>query len=179
MRQARARKSLADRFWLKVDRRAPDECWPWLGTRHAGGYGRISLGGRADGMVRATHVAILLATGQRVPAGMEACHTCDNPPCVNPRHLFIGTPADNSRDMATKGRQRMPGLSGDLHPLRLNPERAARGEGHGCSVLTAEQVRAIRADAAAGARVTHIARRYGVARPTVWRIVQRETWRHV
>lgn len=94
---------LAERFWAKVDKRGPDECWPWLGGT-SDGYGVIGVGRRAEGVKRATHIAWTLEHGVPLPDGMDALHKCDNPPCVNPKHLFPGTQADNVKDMLAKGR---------------------------------------------------------------------------
>jgi hypothetical protein len=92
-------RPLAARFQAKVDRRGPDECWPWLGSTNRG-YGLISDGHR---QMRSTHVALDL-DGRPVPKGMSAMHTCDNPPCVNPVHLLVATHLENMRDMFAKGR---------------------------------------------------------------------------
>ncbi len=92
---------LADRFWIKVVRSGDDECWGWSGTTNKG-YGRINVGGN---MVLAHRVAWELTSGL-IPPGMCVLHSCDNPPCVNPNHLFLGTHADNMRDMRAKGRHR-------------------------------------------------------------------------
>lgn len=95
-----------ERFWEHVDRRGPDECWPWLGKGNGDGYGRIGIGSRADKSGRdiaAHRFAWELEYGP-IPAGMNVCHRCDNPPCTNPWHLFLGTQTDNLADMVSKGR---------------------------------------------------------------------------
>jgi hypothetical protein len=100
MRVPRSSRPLSVRFAEKVDVRGPDECWPWTGSA-VRGYGMISHNGRNR---RATHVAWELSTGGPVPDGKMMCHTCDNPRCVNPAHLFPGTMSDNIKDAVAKGR---------------------------------------------------------------------------
>lgn len=84
------------RFWSKVDRRGPDECWPWLAAKSATRYGVFDK-------TRAHRVAYALTHGL-IPEGRIVCHRCDNPPCCNPAHLWLGTPKDNTADMVAKGR---------------------------------------------------------------------------
>jgi len=100
-----------ERFWSKVDRRGDDECWPWLGTKFAiDGRGRVTWRHRTTSAPR---VAWEIATGEAVPSGIFACHHCDNPSCVNPKHLFLGTARDNSLDMWRKGRHKpLPVMKG-------------------------------------------------------------------
>lgn len=89
-------------FWSQVDRRGADECWLWQGWKMGNGYGQIFVAGKRR---RATHVALLIARGEVVGTGLLVLHSCDAPSCVNPSHLSIGTPADNTADMWSKGRQ--------------------------------------------------------------------------
>lgn len=97
----RRSKPLAERFWEKV--RKSDGCWEWTGSRNAAGYGKLSEGAAGSPRLRAHRVSWELANGP-VPAGLWVLHRCDNPPCVRPDHLWLGTRLDNMQDCARKGR---------------------------------------------------------------------------
>jgi hypothetical protein len=101
-------RPLMERFWEKVDKNGPTirpelgPCWLWTGAKKELGYGVINDGGK---IVRASRVSFEHHIRKLEP-GEEACHKCDNPPCIHPEHLFAGTHGDNMRDMYAKGRKR-------------------------------------------------------------------------
>ncbi|WP_408590103.1 hypothetical protein [Novosphingobium sp.] len=97
-----------ERFWSKVDKRGEDECWPWAGAKSGAGYGSIRQSARRGKYkhLMATHVALHLDGRKRPSKAHVAMHSCDNPPCVNPKHLSWGTNLDNSLDMVSKDRDR-------------------------------------------------------------------------
>ena len=153
----------AARFWAKVDRRGPDECWEWTGYRHQFGYGLISRVGR-HAMLTAHRVSWEMRFG--TAGDLHVCHRCDNPPCVNPAHLFLGTHQDNMKDMAAKGRASQP-------PVR-------RGSANNKAKLTEEMARQIRETyAAGGVSIRQLARQYGVTFAPVQMLIAGKTWRHI
>ena len=151
------------RFWSKV--KLGDKCWEWQAGVNHGGYGQftITLSTMRDTTVLAHRVAWMLVRGS-VPVGKCLCHKCDNPRCVNPDHMFIGTRADNNRDMFRKGRGSC---------IR------AKGEAHGMSVMTADAVYAIRALTDNGNDQRAVARKFGISQSQVGRIHRRESWAHL
>lgn len=141
------------RFWSRVDRSGT--CWLWKGSTANDGYGSVTWNGR---LYRCSHVAIFLTHGQW-PARF-VLHKCDNPPCVNPEHLYEGGHVENSQDKVSRGRQ-------------------SRGEKHGNSKLTEMQVVEIKKLIAARATQTEIARRFGVDQSAISLIATGKMWQHV
>jgi hypothetical protein len=156
---------LRERFLRAVPDRPADGCWLWTRCKGRQGYGYISVEGRGR---KATHVSIYLKTGEWPPKGMFVCHSCDNPPCVNPDHLWIGTCGDNARDMVAKGR--------NVHPNGLPPDKQPRGTRHGSAKLTEDDVRAIRASSEPYLKM---AAHYGVDECTIYNVRSRRKWKHI
>lgn len=156
------RRPLAERFWEKVDRRGVNECWPWLAAKNFG-YGVIGEGGRKTRHLRAHRVSWEIHRGP-IPAGLVVCHHCDNPPCVNPAHLFLGTRAGNNLDRVRKGRNPDPARTRHV------------GESNGRAILTEADVREIRRRRQS---VRQQAARFGVSEGTIEAIRSGRLWRHV
>ncbi len=168
-------RSAPQRFWAKVEKTA--DCWLWRGGLNENGYGVFRLNNRT---VLSHRVAYELSNGT-IPDGLLVCHHCDNPPCMRPDHLFIGTNADNVRDRVEKGRSAKGGAAkGEKHWSKTHPERIARGEKHGRAVLAEEEVRAIRSRYQTGVITQYrLAEEFGVRKGTISRVLRRESWAHV
>lgn len=169
-----------ERFWSKVD--TSGDCWLWPFGKDRRGYGHTySPQGKR---VPAHRYAWELTNGP-IPHGLFVCHHCDNPPCVRPDHLFLGTHADNMADAKRKGRMNVGDANGmrrhpERHRARTKPELAPRGTRNGNAKLTEENVAEIRAAFATGeARRIDLARKYGVSNALVCAIIKRTAWRHV
>jgi hypothetical protein len=143
-----------ERLWSRVVTRGSDECWPWVAGRAKDGRGRIRIGHATYFVPR---VVYAIVTGQD-PGTAEVCHSCDNPNCCNPAHLWLGDDRDNQHDRNIKG-------------------RTARGERSNRTSLTADMVRQIRASTLASRTAARV---FGVrSKSTILRIRHRETWKHV
>lgn len=148
---------VAERFWSRLER--GPACWEWTGTRRESGYGELQTGSRERRKRLAAHRVAWELTHGPIPDGMLVCHTCDNPPCCNPAHLFLGTHGDNMRDKCAKGR-------GGYN----------RGEACGKAKLTAADVRVIRTLTGSNRQVAAC---YGVTHTAIQDIRRGRTWRHV
>lgn len=167
---------LPDTFVKYVDMSAgPDGCWPWTGLRDPRGYGRATVKGKSYRTGRASRVMLEAKLGH--PLGdLLACHTCDNPPCVNPDHLYAGTPTDNARDALDRGRMAV----GPRH-WRHTAANVGQlvGSRHPRAKLVEADIVAIRNRVAAGERRSDVAKDFGITVDNVHRIVLRYSWRHV
>ncbi len=169
------------RFWSKVDKCGPDECWLWTGTLYDKDpkdrypHFHVWRDGRIINL-RGARVLWLIVTGED-PGELLVRHDCDNPPCVNPRHLQLGTALDNNRDRAKRNRNR--DQWGDRNSSRLHPESIPRGARRGSAKLTDEFVREIRVMVGAGITQRAVARQVGVSQGIISEIVNRARWSHV
>ena len=144
------------KFWNRVDIKGGNECWEWQRGRHVFGYGLVTW----DGATRRAHRIAYTLTKGAIPEGLVVRHSCDNPPCCNPSHLALGTPAQNNQDKIDRGRQ-------------------ARGEAANIGKLTEADVRKILLLRSQGVSLKRIAPQFGVTFSTIGHISQRRTWTHV
>lgn len=93
-----------DDFWRRIEIRGLDDCWNWSKGKSDKGYGRYTKAKR-NGMPSGSHQVAWILTNGSIPLGLYVCHSCDNPSCCNPKHLFLGTAKDNAQDKVKKGRQ--------------------------------------------------------------------------
>lgn len=143
------------RFWSKVDRQEPEDCWLWQAAINGQGYGVFKLDGKSQSAHR---VAFMLENGAFAEA--NTCHTCDNKLCCNPTHLYDGTDQQNVRDAVGRGQ----------HP---------RGERHGRAKLTDQLVQEMRREHQEGASLVLLGRKYGVSDVTAGRVCRRVIWKHL
>jgi hypothetical protein len=182
-------------FWRKVDKNKSnifyngERCWEWIGDS-INGYGRMGIGIRHEISHR---ISWVIANGD-IPDNLFVLHHCDNPPCVNPSHLFLGTRSDNMKDKEIKGRGNH--ATGDRNGSRLHPDRLARGDSNGSrlhpnklmrgedvgiSKLTWEQVREIRRRYSFwginGESAKTLAKEFGVSDTNIGDIVKNKIWK--
>lgn len=168
----------AEHFWSRVNKKSRifnivdgkrSECWVWIGPLFHDGYGHVS--GK-----RAHRISWKLKRGG-IPKGLLVLHKCDNHPCVRPSHLFLGTQKENIADMLMKRRDNY--AEGNRNGRYTHPERTARGERHGRAKLNAVHIKRIRKLYAAGYKAPVLARKFGMSKTTMYRIVNREYWKDV
>jgi hypothetical protein len=152
----------AERFWAKVDKSG--ECWEWTAGLNKDGYGLFRLNGKTVSSHRYSYILHHpLTIDLWEHREICVCHKCDNPKCVNPEHLFLGSMLDNSKDMLSKGRGNQP-----------------KGEKNHGAILTETQVREIRTRYANGGIWQYkLAEEYGICKMSIARIIRRETWKHI
>jgi len=149
--------TLAYRFWAKV--KLEEGCWEWQAAKTKDGYGSVGI---ATSRSALAHRVVWELTRGPIPEGMYVCHHCDNPSCVRPSHLFLGTQTDNMRDAIEKGR--IMGSCGEDSPS---------------AKLSEEDVLAIRREYANGCLQDDLAKQYGVTQAHISSIVLRKAWRHI
>lgn len=178
-------------FWRKVDKEGPihrwdfrkGRCWNWIGSKCSDGYGNFAIQKIIFGAHRVSRV---LHFGE-IPDGLHVLHDCDNPACVNPAHIFVGTHQNNIQDMWDKGRGpstfKCPPekkARGKNHGSKTKPQCVARGENCGTSILKEYQVLEIRkAFSELGMSKRKLAQMFGISRTTIKRVVERKGWRHL
>src|ERR1700686_397720 len=150
-----------ERYWAKVKKAGPDECWLWTASRYSFGYGCFRLS-RVKKNCAAHLYSFALYYGG-IPDGMHVLHKCDNPPCVNPAHLFPGTDADNATDRTNKGRTKNPSYKGIAHPRNK---------------LSEQDIREIRR-LAGEVTQRYLGLYYGVSQAQISHIVTKKLWNHL
>lgn len=150
------------RFWGKTQRRESG-CLEWMAGKFERGYGAFQIAGKT----RKAHRLSWEISHGPIPSGMFVCHKCDNPACVDPEHLFLGTAKDNNQDMVNKGRARYPG-----------PKRPPKGIKHHKSILTEQSVMRIRILGRA-IKQEEMAAWFGVSKQTISAVLRREIWRGI
>ena len=155
-------RSVIERFWSGVEKRTPEKCWPWTGSKMGKGYGAFDIwrgAGRQRVRTSSHRLSFKIAFGP-FDERLHVLHCCDNPACVNPSHLFLGTNLDNIHDAMSKG-------------------RVAHGENHWASKLTMDQAEEIRRLRSLGMSYGQLGKQFGVHRMTIVQITKGECWKKV
>lgn len=157
--RTRTREPIADRFWRKVDK--TETCWLWTASRNRGGYGQFGDETGLPGHMDRAHRMSWKLTRGPIPDGLLVLHKCDNPACVNPEHLYLGTKRDNARDALERGQM----STGPSHPV-------PRGTDHWNAKISDAQAAEIRKRRAQGELLRILAAAYGVSEAHISRIAK-------
>lgn len=149
---------LIERFHEKWDLDEEGKCWVWNASKAGKGYGQIKIP-KTRKQVYAHRLSYMIYKGE-ITEGLDVCHTCDNPSCVRPSHLFLGTRKDNLQDMKSK-------------------DRHLKGSKNNQSILTDEKVRQIHKMHLSGLSQMKIAKSFGVSQGTIWKILKGLRWEHI
>jgi DNA-binding NarL/FixJ family response regulator len=171
-----AQTETTTRFWNKVQKAGPDECWLWTAATLPKGYGVFSRDGR---QVLAHRFSCELALGRPIDRADYVLHSCDNPRCVNPAHLRVGSQADNVKDTWDRRRRKARDVSGVNSPWVTHPHRMRRGEGVNTAVLTEASVREAWRLILSGHSATETARLLHAPIGSIRAIMQGRSWRHL
>jgi len=161
-------------FWSRVNKSDPSDCWEWTACKDGRLYGKVGFRRR----VYKSHRIAYWLEHDDFDDELFVLHSCDNPPCCNPRHLFQGTQLDNVRDMHRKGRANT--ARGDRHKVHVHPELIQRGEENGLSKLkTSDVIEARKLHATGLYSYCELARKFMVANTVIRKAIIRTTWKHV
>jgi len=160
-----------DKFWSKVDKQGPIHpydsskgvCWMWTASVDGGGYGQLRWLGRKHSPIKAHRFSFLVENGE-IEMGLEVCHSCDNPRCVRPSHLFLGSHQQNMNDAAKKGRMRIA-------------SKVKHGESNGQAKLTYSDIPVILELRKNGLSQSMVAKKLGVSRSIISLIENKKKWR--
>ncbi len=156
--------TLPERFWRNVEIKEVDDCWEWTSHKNKNGRGRFEIKRK---FIMAPRIAWTLTNGE-IRDGLCVCHSCDNPGCCNPKHLWLGTYRDNAMDMIKKNRH------------KPTTESAPKGEKSGRSKLKEYQVIAILSEIKnATTTCSDLAKKYSVSYKTIRSVIKRKSWKHI
>lgn len=152
-------QTMNERFWSKVNIKSNKECWDWRAYIKPTGYGQFTV--HHGKYVNASRIAYILTHGE-ISDSLEVCHSCDNPKCVNPRHLFLGSHKDNMQDMVNKGRGKLP--------------PTLYGKYNSSSKLSKSKVKKIFEMKDKGKSLRYIGNKFGVTKQAIWSIIHKKNW---